>query len=1352
MADDTGNAVEMSALRRKRSDSDGVEEVAYEMDDAGMEYEWEDEVEDTGETYEPTDLSMGLGKKAAKNRLEVFGFNLNPYMLNSDPSHSTWPIFSLVAHTLASGLLSMGIYVTLSIIGGHWWQVGTMAFLLGGFLILAWYHTLRWRLVMRHMNKMLQLRSRVLRDGIWSDIPSRELVPGDIIELRAGKIVPCRCVVRECSDDLILDARSVLTDRLILTDISGAPGIGVMQIGPGEELVAGAMIKSGEAYRVQVLQTGPDTFLHRRYDDGIVSHLRRTRRKDLVYMATRSLIILVFIVFIVAIAAALLTTILSDRPLEQVLAGATFLIVFTAVHNPVGLVLRYARTEGARRVALRKGKRTGAALHSLTTVEMIAATETLAVDVRGFLASDEVKVTKVFPMRNCTASGLLIAAALATTPESQAAASPLATHHKAPVGDMEHFNMAILEELEVNNFRRKLEVADDALSTEITGHIYEKTKSKRKRSKSTKSENENAKVTTSPSADSNAHPTTDVEASSTPTPLIAATPTTSTRKKKDTKISPSSSPKTQKQVKMAEEPVKIPTIATTPEPTTQEKATSPEKASKPNKLLSALYGQPIHASTDFLFESSSDEDIGGSGSGEEMSMLPRKRRARPRTGSALRQSNKPAPTMAMSELSVHAEEDEEKSEQSLAGSVIINEASSHSEDEVIVELKVSTPETAAPPRRKRKKKLAQIEDATTFVRSSSSPRPPTESPYHMEPHSKKKLNLKGKDPCLNHGSGERNPMELSNYSRLGALFPPGCTVVHLQALSEEAVQYARFSNPVLPPSSLSSSLDTNSSISNTVVNDKDETPSTGRVGLKMATGVKRDSHPDLWASKSPRSLEPPSPALASSSSEDAMSKSNPAYNSFLVAKGDPRSVIRLCVERQDEALVNKIDALVKTQSERGRTVIAVAKGLADSLHVLERGPPTDMHLVGLLCFDGEMMADTSKCLIDAFLMGLNVKFITNEPVASASAMASKLGLSSNVITIEDYLANDPNLSRGAGIDISKADGFAEVTPENRIHLALAASEVSESAYANPIGQGGALPKKKKRTPRPLWGITSTDPSVLYEADIGITHRDETDVAVLSADVVLMQPGMRGLTRAIKEARKTLVVLEGLALVCAVQSLRNIITLVAAWVTYGFQPIPTTSLTILVALNLPMLMVVAHLDDGRVTRRPPSPFLIRRVAFTTFAVTLFEVIGAFLMGVLVYDVKIRSLTQDQASSAAFLWFGLANGFVVLLCRSPYGVVFLRPWPHPIILATIFVSQVIATILSVHGVGMSKIGIVNALIIWGYTLVTFLIQNLVFYASRLIWNRGLEKGLNSDSWFMMWHKTVPHSRWYRGLLTG
>ena len=57
MADETGNAVEMSALRRKRSDSDGAEVVAYEMDDTGMEYEWEEEAEDTGETYEPTGAS-----------------------------------------------------------------------------------------------------------------------------------------------------------------------------------------------------------------------------------------------------------------------------------------------------------------------------------------------------------------------------------------------------------------------------------------------------------------------------------------------------------------------------------------------------------------------------------------------------------------------------------------------------------------------------------------------------------------------------------------------------------------------------------------------------------------------------------------------------------------------------------------------------------------------------------------------------------------------------------------------------------------------------------------------------------------------------------------------------------------------------------------------------------------------------------------------------------------------------------------------------------------------------------------------------------------------------------------------
>lgn len=1367
---------------------------------------------------------MGLGTRAATKRLEVFGLNLNPFMLHKDPSHSTWPILSLTAHTLASGLLSMGIYVALSIIGSHWWQVGGMALLLSFFVILAWFHTLRWRSLMRHMKKMLILRSKVLRDGMWSEVPSRELVPGDIIQLSPGKIVPARCVVRECSEDLIVDTRSVLTDKHILTDISETLDQGVMEVGRDEELLAGSMVKSGEAYRVQVLTTGPDAFLHHAYDDGLVSNLRRTRRKDLVYSATRSLIILVALTFVIAVGAALLTAILSERQLAQVLATATFLIVFVAVHNPVGLILRYARTEGARRVAISGDKPTGAAMHTLTTVELLAAIDTLAIDVRGFLATPDVKVTKLYPMKGCTASGMLIAAALATTPESQAASAPLCPHRIAPVGDMEPINMAILEELHVHNerkFGRQIAATDGALyeapirntfdhRNEDTSHSsYDRKKSKSKKSKK------------------------DLSSESTPNPQRKSnttTTTTPTKKGEDHLDRHYGKPALKKPSE------KDYAKAKKSRDGTQDTSSSTSDAA-PTTTLSTIV-PTITTSTAF---GNTEASTSTSTCEESSEQHPLPRRKRPRTNSALRYSSHPSaiastPHVAPKHTSLlqpQLEEDENEQSNTQATKDRRNDGLAHDhkdsntgqdatgalpqkEDDSSVEMEdmsgnrkrrakrapksgddvscnkfdtllsddhgesCDTKKRADAKRKKTKQEEAKkhtkhsavglevIEPAADHMvintlplplaHSSSSICAKQGSPYSKSP----KVSLKGKDPCLSSSTpASRSPMELANYSRLGALFPPGCTIVHLQAHSEEGIKYARESNPVKlealdsepaspPPASTQPDL-LLPTISPPAVSNalKQEVTIQRNVSLN-----KGDSHPQSESFSLPSSSQTAPPSSSSTNSTSSLTssdivQSDPAYSSFLVAKGDPRSVIRLCVEREDAALVNKIDALVKAQCERGHSVVAIAKGPAASLHVLERGPPNNMNLVGLICFDGVVLPDTSSTLVDAYMMGLNLKLITNDSVPTGAAFAKKIGMGSNVITIEDYLANDPHLGDGKGIDLNDADGFAEVTPENRIHLALAASGISEESFVDPSNPTGA---KMKTHPRPLWGITSNDPSVLYEADVGITSRDESDVAIQSADVVLMQPGLKSLVRAIKKARQTLSVLEALAMACAVQSIRNIITLVAAWVTYGFQPIPTTSLTILVALNLPMLLIVAQFERGRATSQPPSPFIIRRVSFITFALTLFEVIAAFLMGVLVYDVKLRGLTRDQANTCAFLWFGLANGFVILLCRAPAGVFWKRPWPHPFIVLAVFASQLTATILSIFGVGMPKIGLLNAVLIWAFALIFFCIQLLVLYAARIVWKTHIATTLHSHSWFMVWHKRISQTRWYRGLLTG
>lgn len=1315
----------------------------------------------------------------------------------------------------------MIIYTTLSIIGGQWWQVGAMAGLLAFFILLAWIHTLRWRSVTRHMKKMLQIRNNVLRDGVWQQIPSRELVPGDIIQLSAGKIVPARCVVRLCSEELIVDCRSVLTDKSILTDISESIDQGVLQVGPEEELPAGAMVKSGEAYRVQVLNTGPNCFLHHRYDDGLVSRLRRDRRKDLVYSATRYLIVLVFIIFIIAVGAALLTAILSDRQLTQVLATASFLIVFTAVHNPVGLILRYARTEGARRVALRKGRRVGSALHTLTTIELLASINTLAIDARKFIASDTVSVTNVYPMKNCTASGLLIAAALATTPESQAAASPFSPEHLTPVGDMEHINMAILNEVDEHLKRRTEETTPkvDAQLSEPKLHGIRQApeESPQKGSKKDSKQHRDGELKKKAKKEDKSAEleTVDVPAES------------SSRKKKDSKhkqddveiemkeVKASNTPVEEKKKRRKEKPASddaapqpepaepIPEIKT-PEKRSKkhaegERSEHAKKRTKKTEGKDSVEESPVSLQTSGMPSKdqsvslqasgmpSKDKSVSLQASGNplkpsalialqqsqastlQQSSISVKdgedrspRRRRPRTGSALRANesisspNTPNKFMSVedgntsdSKLLKKSKKDAKSPKKDAKKKK--HETDSSSEDsDVEVDLTPVMSQSKSASSRKKREQIESCAVAPSVVSSSAAKITPA-SPYAQ----KKCMKLKGKDPCLDLTSGDQSPMLMNNYVRLGALFPPGCTVVHLQALTKDSVQFARQSNPVETPGS-PSAFTSPRSMSHS--RSKSRLAMSSKSAASGESGEKR-SQSFIASLKTAGSIPREDDDSLVSSDDDEESKSvdrdcqenDPAYSTFLVAKGDPRSVIRLCIEREDKELVEKIDALVEKHCDKGKSVVAVAKGPATSMHMLERGPPNNMNLVGLLFFDGPIYEDTPENLIEAFEMGLSVKLITNDSVATGTALANKLGIGTNLLTIEDYLANDPRLG-GKGVDFNKTDGFAEVTPENRIHLSLAAAGATDDAFIDPMSQGFRKVKRTKQPPRPLWGITSTDPSVLYEADVGVTHYDESDVAVQSADLVLMKPGLSSLVRAIKQSRKTLNVLEGLAITCAVQSLRNIITLVAAWVTYGFQPIPTTSLTILVALNLPMLLLAAHFEKGRVTQRPPPAFLLRRITFTSFAVTLFEVLSAFLFGVIVFSVKPRGITPNQAASAAFMWFGLANGFIVILCRSPCGLSWKRPLPHPVVIATVFIMQAIATSFAMWGVGMDAIGFVNGLIIWAYTLFFFAIQNLVFYASRLVWNRDLETRLHSESWFMLWHKKLSTRRWYRGLLTG
>ena len=96
------------------------------------------------------------------------------------------------------------------------------------------------------LKKKLALHARALREGKWQDIEARKLVPGDIVMLKLGNIIP--------ADVKLIEGEYLSVDQSILTGESLPVNRKV-----GENIFSGTIIKIGEMIGV-VTKTGDTTF------------------------------------------------------------------------------------------------------------------------------------------------------------------------------------------------------------------------------------------------------------------------------------------------------------------------------------------------------------------------------------------------------------------------------------------------------------------------------------------------------------------------------------------------------------------------------------------------------------------------------------------------------------------------------------------------------------------------------------------------------------------------------------------------------------------------------------------------------------------------------------------------------------------------------------------------------------------------------------------------------------------------------------------------------------------------------------------------------------------------------------
>ena len=218
---------------------------------------------------------------------------------------------------------------------------------------------------------------RVRRDGVETSVPDADLVPGDVVLLGEGDIVPADCDV--------LEASSLLVDESALTGESVAVGKAAPRDEhAGDVVSAGTVVVKGRAV-VRVSATGASSAL------GQIAALMDTRVQPTPLQGRLAELGRVLALVAVALCAVVLVLGLArGEPVELMLVTAISLAV-AAVPESLPAVVTFSLALGARRMVSRN-----AVVRRLPAVETLGSVTVLATDKTGTLTEARMLVEELW--------------------------------------------------------------------------------------------------------------------------------------------------------------------------------------------------------------------------------------------------------------------------------------------------------------------------------------------------------------------------------------------------------------------------------------------------------------------------------------------------------------------------------------------------------------------------------------------------------------------------------------------------------------------------------------------------------------------------------------------------------------------------------------------------------------------------------------------------------------------------------------------------------------------------------------------------------------------------------------------
>jgi P-type Mg2+ transporter len=271
-------------------------------------------------------------------------------------------------------VLILVIASVLSLLLRDWVDAATILAIVAGSTLLGFWQELRAGAAVAQLRNRLALNTRVHRDGAVQTLPVRDLVPGDVVELSAGNLVP--------ADGVLLDARDFLVNQAALTGeslpVEKRAGAVAADAGLSARVNCvhlGSSVRSGAA-SVLLVRTGAATVLA----DVAARIATRDEETEFERGVRRFGELLLRAMFGVVVLVLTANTLLGRPPIESMLFAVALAVGLSPELLPAIVSVSLAR--GARRLAA-----VGVLVRRLDAIEDLGGIDVLCTDKTGTLTA-----------------------------------------------------------------------------------------------------------------------------------------------------------------------------------------------------------------------------------------------------------------------------------------------------------------------------------------------------------------------------------------------------------------------------------------------------------------------------------------------------------------------------------------------------------------------------------------------------------------------------------------------------------------------------------------------------------------------------------------------------------------------------------------------------------------------------------------------------------------------------------------------------------------------------------------------------------------------------------------------------